>query len=120
MDGRYDRGIFSIFFLNLVKVSPGQGIYQGAGLPHAYLEGVNVELMANSDNVFRGGLTAKHIDVPVLLEHLDFRPVDPVVLDGERISSAEWAYRTPARDFQLNKIVLSAGEFYQAQTPQGP
>jgi mannose-6-phosphate isomerase len=120
VDGSYDRGIFSIFFLNLVKVSPGQGIYQGAGLPHAYLEGVNVELMANSDNVFRGGLTAKHIDVPVLLEHLDFRPVDPVILHGERVSSAEWAYRTPARDFQLNKIVLSAGEFYQAQIPQGP
>lgn len=118
--GHYDRGIFSIFFLNLVKVFPGQGIYQGAGLPHAYLEGVNVELMANSDNVFRGGLTSKHIDLPVLLEHLDFQPVVPQLLSGERISSAEWAFRTPAPDFQLNKIMLSAGEFYQAQAPQGP
>ena len=118
--GRYDRGIFSIFLLNLMRVMPGQGAYQGAGIPHAYLEGVNVELMANSDNVFRGGLTTKHVDVPVLLEHLDFRPVEPRILKGEPISRAEWAYYTPAPDFQLNRIALSAGEFYQARVSEGP
>jgi len=61
IDGQYDKGVFSIYLLNLVRLKRGEGIYQAAGIPHAYLEGTNVELMANSDNVFRGGLTQKHI-----------------------------------------------------------
>ena len=118
--GHYDRGVFSIYFFNLVKVMPGEGIYQGAGIPHAYLEGVNVELMANSDNVFRGGLTVKHVDVPELLNHLVFDPVEPRVLKGDPLSEAEWAYRTPAPDFQLNRIQLSEGQQYQPPTTEGP
>ncbi len=66
--GRIDRGIFSIYLFNLVNLHPGEAIFQDAGLPHAYLEGQNVEIMANSDNVLRGGLTPKHIDVPELLK----------------------------------------------------
>ena len=61
--GHRDRGIFSVYLLNLVHLQPGQGTFQPAGVLHAYLEGVNVELMANSDNVLRGGLTTKHVDV---------------------------------------------------------
>lgn len=118
--GHYDRGVFSIFFFNLVKVMPGEGIYQGAGIPHAYLEGVNVELMANSDNVFRGGLTVKHVDVPELLNHLVFDAVRPEILQGEALSDAEWAYRTPAPDFQLNRIQLAEGQRYQPPTTAGP
>ena len=53
---KIDRGIFSIYFFNLVNVLPGEALFQDAGLPHAYLEGQNVEIMANSDNVLRGGL----------------------------------------------------------------
>ncbi len=49
-DGHIDRGIFSIYFLNLIHLQPGQAVYQAAGLPHAYLEGQNVEIMSNSDN----------------------------------------------------------------------
>ena len=67
--GHRDRGIFSVYLLNLVHLRPGQGTFQPAGVLHAYLEGVNVELMANSDNVLRGGLTTKHVDVPELLEY---------------------------------------------------
>ena len=118
--GHCDRGVFSIFFFNLVKVLPGEGIYQGAGIPHAYLDGVNVELMANSDNVFRGGLTVKHVDVPELLAHLVFDPVEPRILRGEPVSEAEWAYRTPAPDFQLNRIQLSKGQLYHPPAPDGP
>ena len=117
--GHYDRGVFSIFFFNLVKVNPGEGIYQGAGIPHAYLEGVNVELMANSDNVFRGGLTVKHVDVPQLLSHLVFDPVDPKILKGEPISEVEWVYPTPAPDFQLNRIRLSSGQVYRPEESRG-
>jgi mannose-6-phosphate isomerase len=65
VDGHCDRGIFLIYLLNLVHLRPGQGTFQPAGTLHAYLEGVTVELMANSDNVLRGGLTPKHVDVPV-------------------------------------------------------
>src|SRR6266487_3137863 len=70
-----DRGVFSIYFFNIVHVNPGEAVFQGAGIPHAYLEGQNVELMANSDNVLRGGLTPKHIDVPELLKHTIFKGV---------------------------------------------
>ena len=56
-NGHIDRGIFSIYFFNLLHLQPGQAVYQDAGLPHAYLEGQNVEIMSNSDNVLRGGLT---------------------------------------------------------------
>ena len=75
--GTFDRGIFSIYFFNLVNLQKGDAIFQGAGLPHAYLEGQNVELMSNSDNVLRGGLTPKHIDVDELMKHTLFEPIIP-------------------------------------------
>ena len=103
-DGHYDRGIFSIYLFNLVFIPKGKGIFQDAGVPHAYLEGVNVELMANSDNVFRGGLTPKHIDVPELLKHLVFTPVDPKVLEGEKENPIVTSFSTPAPDFALSQL----------------
>lgn len=102
--GGYDRGIFSIYLFNLVSLQPGESIYQGAGIPHAYLEGVNMELMANSDNVFRGGLTPKHIDVPELMKHLVFDPVTPHVQHGDKRSSTEKVFPSPAPDFELSQI----------------
>lgn len=108
-----DRGIFSIYFFNIVHVQPGQAVFQDAGIPHAYLEGQNVELMANSDNVLRGGLTPKHIDVPELLKHTRFEAVHPNVLAGDSISGGlEKIYPTPAPDFVVSKIDLSAGQVY--------
>lgn len=101
-DGHYDRGVFSIYWFNLVHLRPGEGIFQAAGIPHAYLEGVNVELMANSDNVLRGGLTPKHIDVPELLNNLVFDAVEPQILQPEPIGTSWQVYRTPAPDFSLS------------------
>lgn len=109
-NGHYDRGIFSIYLYNLVKIEKGKGIFQAAGVPHAYLEGVNMELMANSDNVFRGGLTPKHIDVRELLQHLVFEPVTPKILNGKTISETETVFPTPAPDFQLSRIDLKDGQ----------
>ncbi|HEX5025074.1 MAG TPA: mannose-6-phosphate isomerase, class I, partial [Agriterribacter sp.] len=80
---KIDRGIFSIYFFNIVQLHPGQAIFQGAGVPHAYLEGQNIELMSNSDNVLRGGLTPKHIDVPELLKHTLFEGIVPGIMNGE-------------------------------------
>ncbi len=118
--GRYDRGIFSIYLFNLVHLKPGEGIYQGAGIPHAYLEGVNAELMSNSDNVFRGGLTTKHIDVPLLLRHLHFDPVKPKAITGTSRSETEIVYPTPAPDFELSCIRLEKDQVYTSESVCGP
>jgi mannose-6-phosphate isomerase len=118
--GHLDRGIFSIYLFNLVKAEKGQGIFQDAGIPHAYLEGVNVELMANSDNVLRGGLTPKHIDVPELLDKLIFEPVTPHILDGQALSPAEKVYKSPAPDFELSKIEVDAATPYHSAEQHAP
>lgn len=111
--GNFDRGIFSIYLFNLVRLAKGQGIYQAANVPHAYLEGVNVELMANSDNVFRGGLTVKHVDVPELMQHLRFEGITPQVLEGAAVGQGEYVYATEADDFELSRLDLPKGESYQ-------
>jgi mannose-6-phosphate isomerase len=108
--GRIDRGIFSIYFFNLLNLQPGEAIFQDAGLPHAYLEGQNVEIMANSDNVLRGGLTPKHVDVPELMKHIRFEATYPHILAGDRAAGHITVYGTPAPDFELSRISLSAGE----------
>jgi len=103
-----DRGIFSIYFFNLLQLKPGEAIFQGAGLPHAYLEGVNVELMANSDNVLRGGLTPKYVDVKELIQHIIFEGITPHIFIGNG-HTQEKIYHCPVPDFCLSAILLSAG-----------
>lgn len=110
-----DRGIFSIYLFNIVHLQKGEAIFQGAGVPHAYLEGQNVELMANSDNVLRGGLTPKHIDVPELMKHTLFEAVVPNILKGEKRGN-EKKYPCPVPDFGITAIELNAGEHYTALT----
>jgi mannose-6-phosphate isomerase len=105
-----DRGIFSIYFFNLLNPHPGEAIFQDAGLPHAYLEGQNVEIMANSDNVLRGGLTPKHVDVPELMKHVRFEATHPRILVGDRDTGHITVYGTPAPDFELSRISLQGGE----------
>ncbi len=107
-----DRGIFSIYFFNIVQVQPGQAVFQGAGIPHAYLEGQNVELMANSDNVLRGGLTPKHIDVIELMKHTTFEGVKPNVMQGEWIDAVERNYPCPVDDFGISAIQLDKHKTY--------
>ena len=111
-----DRGIFSVYFFNIVKANPGEAIFQGAGIPHAYLEGQNVELMANSDNVLRGGLTPKHIDVPELIKHINFEGIEPNVLKGTHTKNGEKNYPFPVKDFGISKIELNNKETYQSQS----
>ncbi len=109
-EGRIDRGIFSIYFFNLLHLQPGQAVFQDAGLPHAYLEGQNVEIMSNSDNVLRGGLTPKHVDVPELLKHVRFEPTIPNIITGKPTESQRLIYPTTAPDFELGRLQLSKGE----------
>lgn len=107
--GVTDRGIFSVYLLNLVRLQPGEGIFQDAGILHAYLEGQNIEIMANSDNVLRGGLTPKHIDVAELMQHVSFTPTEPAVIQAKPVAAFEKVYKTPAPDFELTVLQLKAG-----------
>jgi len=107
--GKTDRGIFSVYLFNLVKTKKGQAVFQDAGIPHAYLEGQNIEIMASSDNVLRGGLTNKHIDVKELLKHTKCEPTHPAILSGEK-QGAQTVYKTPAPDFELSSFELKEGE----------
>jgi mannose-6-phosphate isomerase len=108
-DGNYDRGIFSIYFFNLLHLKKGEGIYQAAGLPHAYLEGQNVEIMANSDNVLRAGLTDKHIDVPELMKHTVFTETIPKIISPQA-GDATVNYQNPATEFLLHSFEFKEGE----------
>ena len=106
-----DKGIYSIFFFNIVQLAKGEGIFQDAGVPHAYMEGQNMELMANSDNVLRGGLTPKHVDVQELLKRVNFQATVPNVLQSTSGQNPrEKVYESPVQDFALSKIELSEGE----------
>jgi mannose-6-phosphate isomerase class I len=111
-DDHKDRGLFSVFLLNLVHLRPGQAMYLPAGEPHSYLEGTGVEIMANSNNVLRGGFTPKHVDVDELLSVLTFECGKPVVLELERDrgSGTRARYVTPALEFELSRVQLNLGE----------
>jgi len=111
-----DKGIFSIYILNIVYIPKYQGIFQGAGILHAYLEGQNIELMANSDNVLRGGLTPKHVDVKELIQHVNFVPTYVSILKGKKLTDQEINYPCPVPDFSLTKIVLNRGDVYTIST----
>jgi mannose-6-phosphate isomerase len=116
LPGKLDRGIFSIYFFNLLNLHPGEAIFQDAGLPHAYLEGQNVEIMANSDNVLRGGLTPKHVDVPELLKHIRFEETNPRIVPEEYGPGRIAVFHTPAPDFELSRISLLKGEILTIRT----
>jgi len=109
-DNEIDRGIFSIYLFNVLQLKKGEALFQGAGLPHAYLEGQNVELMANSDNVLRGGLTPKHVDVQELLKHVKCEPTIPDILEGKKVDEYTTSYQVQVSDFQLSVVKLAAGE----------
>jgi mannose-6-phosphate isomerase len=119
-DGQYDRGILSIYFLNLMRLDPGQGAFIRPGVLHAHLSGTAVEIMASSDNVLRGGLTPKHVDVPELLRVVRFNPTRPCAMSGHDVSPAERAYPTPAQEFALSRLALSLGASQARHPEAGP
>lgn len=102
-----DAGVLAAMLLNRITLNPGEGIYLPAGNLHAYLHGVGFEVMANSDNVLRGGLTPKHVDVPELLRVLDFTPTDDLVILPEVTPDGfELVYDTPAPEFSVSVLTL--------------
>jgi mannose-6-phosphate isomerase len=100
-----DAGVLASLLLNRLTLRPGEAIYLPAGNLHAYLHGVGIEVMANSDNVLRGGLTPKHVDVPELLRVLDFAPASEKTLRPSTFTDGmETVYETPAPEFTLSVL----------------
>jgi len=120
-----DPGVLIALMINHVTLSRGEALFLPAGNIHAYLRGVGIELMASSDNVLRGGLTPKHVDVPELLSVLDFTASPVPYLRPEPLGATATVFQPPVRDFQLTVIegestipvpsaailLCSAGEF---------
>lgn len=108
---KLDAGLLCFYLFNIVQVKKGEGIYQGAGLPHAYLRGQCIELMAASDNVIRGGLTPKYIDIPALLKTIDYQEVIPQLIAPAETNEQQKRYRYPtpdAKDFALQHLAFNA------------
>ncbi|MEU6760707.1 mannose-6-phosphate isomerase, class I [Streptomyces sp. NPDC046685] len=102
-----DPGVIAAMLLNHFRLQPGEAVFLGAGVPHAYIDGLGVELLANSDNVLRAGLTPKHVDVPELLKITNFESGDPHVLRPE--GDGEEVYETPIDEFRLSRFLLAPG-----------
>ncbi len=104
-----DAGVVTALLLNLITLAPGEALFLGAGNLHAYLHGTGVELMANSDNVLRGGLTLKHVDVDTLLAIVDAAPVEPDVQRPSLVDGVA-TYDTPVPEFSLQRIEIDGDQ----------
>ena len=106
-----DSGLFSPLLLNVVKLNPGEAMFLFAETPHAYLQGVALEVMANSDNVLRAGLTPKYIDIPELVANVKFvaKPADQLLTTPVK-HGAELDFPIPVEDFAFSLHDLSAQE----------
>lgn len=109
-----DRGVLVALALNVVQLAPGEAVYTGAGVLHSYQSGMGLEVMANSDNVVRAGLTPKHVDVPLLLSLAGTTPAPAVTPDAHHESGVV-TLTTEADEFGLTLV----GEAV-APLPSGP
>ena len=110
-----DPSIVAAMLLNRVVLRPGEALFLEAGIMHAYIKGVGVEVMASSDNVLRGGLTPKHIDVDELVSVVSFEPTPANPIGYDEISPGVFRYRTSAPEFALWRFDLPDAE---ASIPQ--
>ena len=110
-----DPSIGVTLLLNRVTLARGEAIYLGPGNLHAYLEGVGVEIMGASDNVVRGGLTPKHVDVEELLRVLVIAPLPDPRTPAVEDTPGRWRYDTPGTPFRLWRFEV-AGAFEHTAT----
>ena len=99
-----DPSILAALLMNRVHLRPGESLFLGAGTMHAYLHGTGIEIMASSDNVLRGGLTSKHIDVPALLAHADLTATCVQPECPRQLPGGLQHYRTPFPEFTLWRL----------------
>lgn len=104
-----DPGVLISLLLNHLSLEPGEAVYLPAGNVHAYLHGLGVEVMASSDNVLRGGLTPKHVDVPELLKTVRFESLGVPRVEAVGTGFGQELYRPPFKEFQLQRIELGPG-----------
>ncbi|MCB0911318.1 MAG: mannose-6-phosphate isomerase, class I [Propionibacteriaceae bacterium] len=104
-----DPGILAALLMNRVVLRPGEAVFVPAGHMHAHLRGTGIEVMANSDNVIRGGLTPKHVDVSELIKVVDFASGEPEVTRPERIADGVDRYLTPCPEFDVWRVTPSGG-----------
>ena len=116
----HDVGVLSVFFLNLLKLKPGEAIYLPANEPHAYISGQLVECMATSDNVLRAGLTPKLRDTDVLCQSLTYHQGPPEMLHGEAVQEYTQLYSPPFEEFEVYKVSLPAGADTIIPANKGP
>lgn len=102
-----DPGAVTSVLLNPVTLRPGEALFVPAGAVHAYLRGVGVEIMANSDNVLRAGLTSKHVDIDQLLSNVDCVAAPPIRIAPERVFTSTRIFYAPVDDFELSISRLS-------------
>lgn len=102
-----DPGVVVAMLMNFVVLAPGEAIFLRAGLLHAYVSGLGVEIMAASDNVLRGGLTPKHIDVDELLAIVD---TTPAAVPVQPSTGEVTVYDVPVDDFALRRVLVD-GEY---------
>src|SRR3954453_11015633 len=112
-----DPGVVISLMCNHLKLAPGEAVFLPAGNLHAYLSGAGIEVMAGSDNVLRGGLTAKHVDLAALIEVLDFTDGRVPVLHPV-LGPGGLRYPVPVEDFDLTRCQLAAPS--GVLTPRGP
>ena len=108
-----DPSVVVTLLLNRVMLHRGDAVFLGPGNLHAYLRGFGVEIMANSDNVVRGGMTVKHVDVDELLEVLDVEPLDDPVVHPDEVAPGLWRYNTPNTPFILWRFEVADGQTMQ-------
>lgn len=98
-----DVGLFAPLLLNVITLKPGEAMFLCARTPHAYIKGTGLEIMANSDNVLRAGLTPKHMDVEELVKCTDFvpKPINTLLTQAE-INGCEHHFPVPVQDFQFS------------------
>ena len=99
-----DVGVLVSLLMNYVELRPGDALFLPAGNIHAYLSGLGVEVMAASDNVLRGGLTQKPIDIPELLDVLDFSELSEPRVQTRELVAGLVEYRTPVEDFNVYRV----------------
>ncbi|MGC4944485.1 mannose-6-phosphate isomerase, class I [Kribbella sp. DT2] len=102
-----DPGVLAALLLNRVRLERFESVYLPAGNVHAYLRGTGFEVMANSDNVLRGGLTSKHVDVPELVSVIDFEPLADPLLRGVSVAPGVTAYETGSPYFAVRRVDLA-------------
>ncbi|MFA0194517.1 mannose-6-phosphate isomerase, class I [Vibrio artabrorum] len=109
-----DIGLFTPLMLNTVELAPGEAMFLFAETPHAYVQGTGLEIMANSDNVLRAGLTPKYIDVPELIDNTIFEPIKPEDIRLKPVlKEGKMSYPIPVDDFGFD--ILSATDESKSQ-----